>query len=226
MATNYKKEWEAVRDELIKHPNIYQYDETTWGKAIEKFKERLDNYFFIPISGIIERGDGDGEGFSVVTLQCALIEMFAAFKEGKIHALRRSSQASFHQDYRYSASQKLFTDFLKDSEFLGNYFSQSFDPNLFYKEVRCGLMHEARTKGKWLIRYKQEKLLTQDSNNNIIIDRSILQENLKDYLNRYIAKLKDPNETDLREKFARSLDNLFETIPTQNYQKYDWWRKN
>ncbi|MFA6712159.1 MAG: hypothetical protein WCS33_05580, partial [Candidatus Caldatribacteriota bacterium] len=63
--------------------NSYDFNEH-WKEIIEKFRVRIENYYFFPIDSIIASNKLRGEGFTILTIQCVLIEMFAAFKYGKI----------------------------------------------------------------------------------------------------------------------------------------------
>ena len=40
----------------------------------------------------------------------------------------------------------------------------------FYQDIRCGLLHQAEAKNKWLIRRKQKALLRQGGRDGYIID--------------------------------------------------------
>lgn len=54
-----------------------------WANAFENFfLQRLRLRYFRPIQFIQKNGDWQGEGFSMVSLQCALIEFLAATRKG------------------------------------------------------------------------------------------------------------------------------------------------
>lgn len=295
MARNYKKEWEEVRKKLItytKDPTInYQYgtikkdnetenttkikdnktENTTkddWDKAIKIFQDRLRNYFFNSIENIIETECGDGEGFAIVTLQCALIETFAAFREGKVFGYQTDENHKEHDGYpktfKYKDDNKEFTKFL-ETHFGGNFCSdedkqkiENADPNnlslfkQFYKNVRCGLVHQTRTKGNWCInmdfQWKEEQcnflekkepsseyiVRYDDNEQKIRLYRTILHQRLSNYLKKYCEELKENNQNgeELRRRFARCMDHLFDFKPTYAYddnkKKYyayapNWW---
>ena len=143
--------------------NNYEFT-NNWELVIELFKQRIENFYFDTIKNILKPNSKKGEGFAIVTLQCALIEMLAAFKYGKIH---NPEKIDTDPEYEYKDSTKYFIKFLKNESLFENHFfivrpngmkhgNQPYDADDFYSNVRCGLMHEARTKKDWLITAKKQ----------------------------------------------------------------------
>ena len=211
-----------------------------WLDVIEKFKTRIENFYFKPIDIIKEPKELNGEGFTILTIQCALIEMFSAFKYGKIHNHYKRTEKPF---YEYKLSKECFIPFLHTELIFENHFyriedgkkliNQPFSAIEFYNNVRCGLMHEARTKGNWTInakkKYKGDEIIFISNDilkNNISIDRSILNKRLKEYFTDYLNKISEnPQEGNhLRRLFARKIDHLYE-IPT-DAKNFEWWIDN
>src|SRR5882672_2343334 len=144
--------WNALRPLLN---NSYNYnDNENWAKAIKLFQTRLNRKFFTPLQSIIDKKLLEGECFTIVTVQCAIIESLASFRTGQIFAHKRvKGQAN----YIYNDSRKIFVEFLHTSLIFKDNFYQiddagtktkdnPFNADDFYTKVRCGLMHEARTK--------------------------------------------------------------------------------
>ncbi|WP_200976479.1 hypothetical protein [Echinicola sp. 20G] len=228
-----KDDWAKIRKTLILS---YKYD-SNWEDAINLFNKRLQRKFFEPIQHIIKEKKLKGEGFTIVTVQCALIEMFAAFRVGKIFNHNKLSNSP---NYEYKESQRMFTSFLNSASIFKDNFWQLNEKNKseigrpynakdFYKQVRCGLMHEARTKGDWHITatpltksVKSEKQFLVTEDGKIKIYRTVLHYRLLDYLREYSVSLrKDAKESEeLRKFFARKLDHLFDF---KSDLKYDWW---
>jgi hypothetical protein len=100
----------------------------------------------------------------------------------------------------------------------------------FYDCVRCGLMHEGRTKRDWLVtaakkdaKYPYQFIFLDKATNKKSINRTILQERLVDYFeNQYLVELQlDDNDGEaLRRLFARKLDHLYDI---DRDTLYDWW---
>ena len=228
-----KSEWLKIRTKLNQQ---YEYDEN-WENAIKLYDRRLKRKFFKPIESVIRERILGGEGFTIVTVQCALIEMFAAFKEGKIFNPDRTKKLA---KYEYSRSQQIFTDFLLTASIFEDNFwqynsgkkvikDQPYNAKDFYKDVRCGLMHEARTKGNWIIgatpltksvKTERKFIITEDGKMKIY--RTVLHHKLLHYLMDYQKELRqDSQESEvLRKNFARKLDHLFDI---QRSTGYSWW---
>ena len=106
---------------------------------------RLQSRYLKPISNVQDKGSWEGEGFAIVSIQCALIEFLAAIRLGKKY--RHNNPQPPHE---YKNSRKLFVDFLFQTPPFDKLFSEA-DAGDFYSNVRCALLHEARTKDGWII---------------------------------------------------------------------------
>lgn len=229
-------EWKRLR---LKLNQQYTYD-NKWEEAISLFSRRFKKKYFDPIQQLIDEGRLKGEGFTILTVQCALIEAFASLRTGMIFDHKKNKNSP---KYTYSGSQEMFTGFLHTAAIFEHNFwiadpagpgkrliNQPFDAEAFYKDVRCGLMHEARTKGNWIInaaplKYKTrtEKVFIEKGNQRLKIYRTILHYRLKQYLKDYASDLQQPGadgET-LRRYFARKMDHIFEETPDP--LQFDWW---
>ncbi|MDR7222264.1 hypothetical protein N7E70_008615 [Aminobacter sp. NyZ550] len=126
-------------------------DPESWKAAYKDFfKARLQSRYFGPIGALQESRELAGEGFSIAAIQCSLIEFFGATIEGKSYRFRRKGDPALGTD-EYSDSKDMFVRFLTTT----TPFSKVFDKSLaldFYEGVRCGLLHEARTKKGWRIK--------------------------------------------------------------------------
>lgn len=227
-----RKQWDKLRIQLNSN---YTYS-SEWNEAIKLFKKRLDRKFFTPVQTIITHQKLEGEGFAIVTVQCALIESLASFRTGEIHIVRRKATSP---NYLYDGSKKMFVDFLNSAEIFKDNFwevdkngrhidNSPFNAEDFYTKVRCGLMHEARTKGEWNINatksdIKTNKIFLEKSGTKIKIYRTILHYRLKEYVKSYLKDLQEDNNKgeELRRYFARKLDHLYDKTPDPNL--YEWW---
>jgi hypothetical protein len=232
-----KKTWTSLRTDL---KTSYDFSDK-WATAIKLFDERVQDFYIKPIDKIIKPNIRKGEGFAILTLQCALIEMFAGFRQGKIHNHRKPNSGGLKYEYKYS--DDCFVIFLQTEEIFENHFwikdkaTGDKKPNPlisakdFYAKVRCGLMHEARTKEDWLITAADNdnatpkvfiNLNTTDKTKSV--NRTILQERLKTYFNdTYLKELAEKNENGkkLRRFLGRKLDHLHD-IPRDT--SFDWWK--
>lgn len=230
-----KRTWTKARVSLN---NTYDYSNTSWKEVIDLFEKRVDDFYFTPIKQILTLGKQQGEGFSILTLQCALIEMFAAFRQGKIH--NRSKPETGGLKYEYRDSSACFVEFLHTEKIFENIFyridkkgdkqkNQPFSASGFYGNVRCGLMHEGRTKKDWLITTKTDNgfssliFIVENKDKTKSINRTILNKRLEYYFREiYLRELrqKDDSGSRLRRLFARKLDHLYDISRDINY---DWW---
>jgi hypothetical protein len=99
------EKWKSLR---LKIKDSYDYNDD-WGDAIDLFNNRLKYKFFDPIEKIINRNILKGEGFTIMTVQCALIEALASFRTGQIFNYRKNNT---YPNYEYRESGKIFEDFL------------------------------------------------------------------------------------------------------------------
>jgi hypothetical protein len=234
---NDKDRWIDIR------PKLNNYDiSVDWEEAIGLFEKRVTDFYFEPIRNILKKGGKSGEGFSILTLQCALIEFFAAFKFGKIHNYQKPQKNGLK--YEYKSSSECFIDFLLSEEIFENHFFKKdkdgnitpdvpFDTKHFYDRVRCGLMHEGRTKKDWLITAAKKDIVSptnfifhDKATGSKSVNRTILQNRLKYYFKEnYLTELKSGGAkgATLRRFFARKLDHLYDI---DRDTLYDWWLDN
>jgi hypothetical protein len=141
------RDWKAIRLTL-------DADVASWNTvALEYFDARISTRYLGPIQAIRSNKALEGEGFSIVAIDCTLIEFLESTFQGKSYRFVRHSDAPIDAATEYNRSEQMFVDFLCNR----NPFRAYFVPALaseFYASVRCGLLHEARTKGDWRIREK------------------------------------------------------------------------
>src|SRR6185437_6366984 len=209
-------QWKKVRPSLNES---YTYHEH-WKEAIQLFKTRLDRKFFDPLKSIILQNQKLGEGFSIVTVQCALIESLASFRTGYIYKLKIEKNAP---SFYYTKSKAMFIDFLHTDLIFINHFyhlnsvnkkilDHPFNAFEFYDSVRCGLMHEARTKGAWHINASSNDDLLgpfiRQEGDKIKLLRTVLHHRLQNSVNQYLTDLQSSTSEGLRLRrlFARKPD--------------------
>lgn len=218
-------QWKNKR-EILKSNLNYSDD---WEEAVDWYKYRLKIRYFDPMKRIEKHAIG--EGFSLATIHCALVEHFASITQGKIHNHKANNKSP---KYEYSSSSNHFQEFLKSSNLFSEYFTSKtgtapeFDTKDFYANVRCALLHEACTKNDWRINTlscghpnPQKKIITKDSRGVKRLFRDILTEKLSEFLENYKTDLK--TNKNLRLFFARKIDHLCEIRPDK--KNYEWWKE-
>jgi hypothetical protein len=191
--------WKALRARLDGSS-----DASAWTEAFEDFfKARLDSRYLEPIEHLEKIAKYDGEGFSIVTIQCSLIEFLASTLEGRNYRLIKKGEPGLGL-YEYSASKCMFIKFLANQ----HPFREAFDKETatkFYEAVRCGLLHEARTKAGWRIRFGAGSEPAVDGKAKIVY-RNKLGEAFSSFIEWYRENL--PKNQSLQQAFVRRFDSL------------------
>lgn len=198
------KNWDSIRQDL----NNFQ-NSVLWESAFtDYFLVRLQDRYLTPINSIKQDGSYSGEGFSIMTIICSLIEFLETTYQGINYRYVRIGDLPLGQ-FEYSISGKIFTDFLTKRLPFKNQFSIQ-TAEEFYTNIRCGLLHEARTNGKWTIRGSSSKqTLIQKTPTEIIVYRDDFYEALIQYINsHYKAELLSSD--DMKRAFLRKFDKLCE----------------
>jgi len=178
-----------------------------WDKAIEVFVKRIESRFLEPIEAILSINKNEGEGFSASALMCLLIEYLEAFYQGKIHTTKKSDNENeiYNNPFKYSSSIKLFKEFLTNREPFKTHFSKK-TAEIFYNDIRCGLLHEAATKGDSLIKDRNNDLLIEKNGKGIVLYRTNFLNSIKHYIELYKSEIK--NDTKLKKAFIRKMDSI------------------
>jgi hypothetical protein len=179
-------------------------DPTPWKKAFKAyFHARLSYRYFKPITTLLHSGTKAGEGFSIVAIQCSLIEFLESTIQGKsyLHCRKGDPPLGKHE---YKLSGGIFESFLVNRP----PFNREFNPVLahdFYENVRCGVLHEARTKNGWAILAKSKSGRVIEPNLKILC-RDNFQAALLDFVEWYKREL--PLRRNLQEAFLRKFNSL------------------
>jgi hypothetical protein len=180
-------------------------DATAWTKAFnEYFIARLNNRYRDPVKVIQEYGAYKGEGFAILTIQCSLIEYLESTIQGtKYRYARRGQELG---QWEYSGSREIYVKFLSARPPFNSYFDETLAID-FYVNVRCGLLHEARTKGGWVVHACDRK------DPNTIVDRAQktvyrdgFQNGLNSFVDWYYKEL--IADAAMQEAFIRKFDDL------------------
>jgi len=168
-------DWWRLRDTL------FPGEPGGWDEAVEGyFKQRISLRYLRPIRTLQTRLRGQGEGFSMVALQCTLIEFLAAVRVGKTY---RHVATEYLRDHEYNDSQDLFIRFLRAHSPFGDCLKTKREANSFYVSIRCGLLHEASTKNGWLIGLSGVPGIDPKA---CVVYRNTVQDMLEDYIGDYV----------------------------------------
>jgi hypothetical protein len=200
---NYIAGRRTATDWHILRPRLLQRDAGAWEEAYRGFfVERLQRRYLDPIAVLQANGTLSGEGFSIVAIQCSLIEFLESTRQGTSY--RRPTSTQPLVQYEYSASGKVFAAFLH----LRPPFSSTFtevSAEDFYVNVRCALLHEARTKSGWRIWADGPTAIVADTTEKKVY-RNNFQGALLQYIKAFGPELASDNE--LQDAFIRKFDSL------------------
>ena len=134
------------------------------------------------------KGNSNRHGFSMMAVNCLMIEALQSFKEGKTDTKQ--------------ISENTFKNFFKAS----NYFKEYVSYKRFYHEIRCGILHQAETRNGWKIRRDGKQLLdikTKTINADLFFEA--IQKELKDYKDEL---QKQPFESEVWKYAIMKLDHI------------------
>lgn len=174
-----------------------------WAKVCEDFfKPRLEKHYLSPIAILQEHGEFTGEGFSIMTILCSLIEFLESTYQGKNY--KYLSRGAVLGEFEYSSSKAIFISFLTSRP----PFHERFDEGLaiiFYESIRCGLLHEAATKNDWRISAKSSDGRIVCSKEKIVF-RDDFEAGIRKYIDYYCTEL--TKSQNLQQAFIRKWSNL------------------
>ena len=200
---NTAKQWKALKKRLQSKPT-----QRLWDLAFHRFyRMRIDTRYLHPIASIQLHDAHIGEGFAIVALFCSLIEFLESCERGdNFHFIGKTGDALQLNEYDEREASRYFKEFLKTRKPFDSLIPLTLVDS-FYQDVRCGLLHEARTKGGWFISTAPSRgaLISQKSG-EITLFRNQLVPALETYFREYRTRLlTDP---DTQQAFIRKFDHL------------------
>jgi hypothetical protein len=194
-------EWIARSPGLKARADAKTSDPAEWKKILREFyRARLSSRYISPIKAIRRLRRNKGEGFSVVALQCSLIE----FLEGTFQGINYKRKNAV-PPYEYSKSKEIFAKFLTSHKPFDAKFSKPEIAIDFYEHVRCGILHEARTYEAWRVWNSSRSGSIIDFARKIVY-RDDFQEALEEFIADYCSKV--PYDPELQLAFIRKYDAL------------------
>lgn len=194
--------WFALERKLGETPAL-------WNTAFDDFfMERLNTRYLDPIRLLEKHGNNKGEGFSIVSLQCALIEFLQTTRDGTNFKDGSGRYKPEDSKWEYgSSSKEIFTIFLTGHVPFKDYFKNRGEAEDFYSNVRCSLLHEARTTNNWLIKTTLSLGATiTKKDGKTYLQRNLFQRDLEAYIWQYKIELLSNDK--LKEAFIRKFNAL------------------
>ena len=170
-------------------------DKGDWVKATKIFEERISARYIEPADLLMEsdnkRNPVDRRyGFSIMAIDCLLIETLQSFKEGKTNTKNKS--------------KSVFVNFLTQSDEFKAHFDEK-QAERFYNEFRCGILHQAEVMGEALL-WSVGMLKGKNLEGVPYINRTVFHECVKKEVASYIGKLNNPENQVLRKNFINKMN--------------------
>ena len=179
-----------------------------WGSAFHRFyRTRIDTRYLHPIASIQQDDTQRGEGFAIAALFCTLIEFLESCERGdNFRFIGRTGAKLQPNEYNERQASSYFKGFLRTRKPF-NTLIPSMLVDSFYQNVRCGLLHEARTKGGWVISTRASGgALISQKGGQITLFRNQLIPALETYFLEYRKRLL--NNPTTQQAFIRKFDHL------------------
>lgn len=165
-----------------------------WQKGIDILEDRIQGRFLWVIKSLESYTYA---GFAVLALDCLLIENLQQFREGVPETPRGDSEIFFKR-------------FLTETSFK-KYFDQNL-AKMFYKQIRCGILHQAEIKGSSRVFIRQDVPLVQlaKDKKGLIINRKLFHNQLVNEFRKYVSQLRksNPPNKKLRSNFRKKMDYI------------------
>lgn len=176
--------------------------EADWTTAIAILRDRLETRYLEHVRALLQRPTS---GFAALAIDAALVETLEQFRRGQ-----RSTP--------YKAGAAQFKAFLTETRF-SRFFNDE-TARLFYKTIRCGLLHqgeaEESSRIKRGIRYPLVSR-TRDGR-GIVVNAELFHTELQGAVDDYLRDLAEPAQVGLREAFRKKMNficNKEEQPPAQ-----------
>ena len=81
---------------------------------------------------------------------------------------------------------------------------------MFYKQIRCGILHQAEVKENSRVVIDSNTPLAQTTQNGrgLVINRRLFHQELVASYDDYLADLRRPSNTRLRQRFRKKMDHI------------------
>jgi len=210
-----------------------------WRTMIQIFKDRINFRYLSATKAILavdEQYHPPRLGFSIVALDCLLIETLNQFYRDKkisIDARPKGPRVSTTATYRRSLDELgndgwFYSTFFTDvSRFFRPFFmANTKSAVIFYEDIRCGILHSAETARKSLIRVKDQskpeipfqliiETVPKSSKNpdgqyeaGMILYRNRIHDLVIKEIAYYCYQLRDEDNHQLRERFVYKMDDI------------------
>lgn len=178
-------DWPALRTRLASS------NAEAWREAVELFRARIDTRYLQHAGELLKRSYS---GFAVLAIDCAVVEALEQFRTGAKETPPRNGG-------------KLFQAFLTETRM-----EKHFTPEmakLFYKTIRCGILHQAETTEDTLVKKNAKQFVVQRSSSGkgLVINAARFHDELNAAFEEYAEALLNGDKT-LRANFMKKMDHI------------------
>lgn len=188
-------------------PNSNNY---IFERAIAVFRDRIQGRFLDQIEALSD--DIATNGFSIMALECLLIETLAQFREGLRHT--RNCSKSKYTSFLVEIDS-VFGNFPPLSGFatLNDYHDQVYPDNkppqnnalIFYDRIRSGILHQAQTSDNSGLTENNQNGIIYWNNGYYMVSVPLFVESVNNYIDRYCDQLRSSENYILRGNFVNKL---------------------
>jgi hypothetical protein len=170
-------------------------DNPDWAKAIGILAARLHDRYIEPVDFLIASEDNKPPyerrfGFTVLAIDCLLVETLGAFIEGL--------------EDTDGISKKTFCTFLRTRKQFATEFMTDDLAAKFYEQFRCGILHQAESGGDSKV-WSVGPLLRVEGN-GLTVNRNKFHSYVKVEFQSYLSELRDPQNITLRGNFRKKMN--------------------
>lgn len=192
----------GIHSDKYKSLDLADAPSPDWQVAIGYLHQRITSRYLDPVDVLIESEKDVTPakkklGFTILAIDCLLVETFQAFKDHRVIINGRINTTN--------KSKALFKDFLTTSPSFSTHFTEALAIK-FYEEFRCGILHVAEIQGD--SRVWSVGPLVRTEGNGLKINRTKFHEFIKKDFSLYIDDLKTNRTPALRDTFRRVMDAI------------------
>ena len=185
----------GITNDEYKKLNLVDNDSPDWERAIEIFKSRLSSRYLEPVDLLIKDDENRSPidrryGFSILAIDCLLIETLQSFIEGLTDTKGKSGS--------------MFVNFLTQRQSFKQHFNKE-EAKKFYEDIRCGILHQAEIMGDTLL-WSVGMVKGKKLDGTPYINRTKIHELIKKEVDLYCNELKNKDNLILRKNFRRKMD--------------------
>lgn len=175
--------------------NLTKHINPDWQTAFKYLDSRLTERYIDPVEVLItsEKDISASQkrfGFTIMAIDCLLVETIQSFYEGVTNS--------------HGQSQQLFKNFLTQRQNFKDFFKTQAEAGDFYINFRCGILHQAQTFGDTKIWTVGQLIMKQGK--YVIVNRDLFHEAVKKEKKLYLDLLYKQDNTLLLDNFKSKMD--------------------